>query len=255
MKRIVLLSILIFFATPCLAEKKEDVPEVKLQNIFLTDTSESEDYIEPENIPLKGYAEFVEDSNAIYLTDDNDRFVLNLKVPQKITTSTLADEHEKIFASKAPTIYSKYGAEEYQIMPKDAASNIEHKGLSFGTNMEQEVDYGELEHTATFFTRYNKGRFALSTAYERTICSTYNNYYDNLYVAPELKLNKYMSIKQILTADMTRNRKKNEVVLSVSPLAKTQGDRLNLEVGASQTYEDTNSLIRERIKFNARFKL
>lgn len=255
MKKFLLPAILIMvLILPCNAQN-DDVPEVKLQNIFLTDTTDSEDYIEPENIPLKGYAEFVEDSNAIYLTDDHDRFVLNLKVPQKITTNTLADEHEKIFAANRPIIYSKYGAEEYQISPKDAADNMQLNGLSFGTNMEQEVDYGELEHTATFFTRYDKGRFALSTAYERTICSTYNNYYDNLYIAPELKLNKYMSIKHILTADMTRNRKKNEVVLSVSPLAKTQGDRLNLEVGASQTYDDTNSLVRERLKFNAKFKL
>ena len=33
---------------------------------------------------LKGYAQYVEDSNSIYLKDDNNNFVLNLKNPQKI---------------------------------------------------------------------------------------------------------------------------------------------------------------------------
>lgn len=234
--------------------KKDDIPEVKFQRIFLTDTSEAEDYIEPENIPLKGYAQYIEDSEAIYLMDDNNQFVLNLKVPQKITQQTLHDKHEKIFA-RQPQLYSKYEAEEFQVIPKEGSSIVTQGPISFGTNMTRDVDYGQLEHVATFFTRYDKGRFAINTAYERTIGSTYNNYYDNLYIAPELKLNKYMSIRNTLTADITRERKKNEVVLSVKPLAKKHGDRLNLEVGASQTYDATNALIRKQIKFNTKFKL
>ena len=254
MKKFLLPAVLIMVLTlPCNA-KNDDIPEVKFQRIFLTDTAEAEDYIEPETIPLKGYAQYIEDSEAIYLMDDNNQFVLNLKVPQKITSSSLAAEHEKIFAQK-PIIYSKYEAEEFQVIPKEGSSVVTQGQLSFGTNMGRDVDYGQLEHVATFFTRYDKGRFALNTAYERTIGSTYNNYYDNLHVAPDIMLNKYLSIKNVLTADLTRDRKKNEVVLSVSPLAKKQGDRLNLEVGASQTYDATNALIRKQIKFNTRFKL
>lgn len=248
-----MLAVLIFASLPCFA-KKEEVPEVKLQSIFLTDTSEAEDYIEPENIPLKGYAEYIEDSEAIYLTDENDQFVLNLKVPQKITTTRLSDEHEKIY-DKKPLTYSKYGSEEYLVIPKDANSTVAAgKGVSFGTKMEQEVDYGELEHTTTMFTKYNKGRFSVTTAYERTIGSTYNNYYDSVYVAPELKLNKYLSVKEIFTSQMTLNRKKAELVLSINPLAK-KDDRLNLEFGASQTFYQTSDLIRNRIRFNTIFKL
>ncbi len=244
--------LMLTLSIPCAS--KEELPEVKFQRIFLTDTSEAEDYIEPETIPLKGYAQYIEDSEAIYLTDDNNQLILNLKVPQKISSSSLAEEHKKIFTQN-PMLYSKYGSEEYQISPKDAGEKVEQGSIAFGTNMEQEVDWGELEHTATFFTKYNKGRFAFKTAYERTVGSTYNNYYDSLYVAPELKLNKYLSIKQILTADITKNRKKNEFVLSINPLAKRHEDRLNLELGASQTYDDSNSLIREKFKFNAKFKL
>ncbi len=253
MKKIILLAVLILSFSPCYAHK-ENVPEVKLQSIFLTDTSEAEDYIEPENIPLKGYAEYLEDTEAIYLKDDCNQFVLNLKVPQKISTTRLSDEHEKIHAKK-PVSYSKYGSEEYLVIPKDVKSTVSTgKGVSLGTKMEQEVDYGELEHTTTMFTKYDKGRFSLTTAYKRTIGSTYNNYYDSVYVAPELKLNKYLSIKEIFTSQMTLNRKKAEFVLSINPLAK-KDDRLNLELGASQTYYQTSDLIRNRIRFNTIFKL
>lgn len=252
MKRILLPVMLsIFISIPCFAS---DTPEVKLQNIFLTDTTEAEDYIEPENIPLKGYAEYIEDSEAIYLTDDHNQFVLNLKVPQKITTPTIENLSNTITA-KTPVLFSKYGAEEYQISPKDGTGIVQQGGLSFGTNMEQDVDYGQLEHSATFFTKYNKGCFTFNTAYKRTIGSTYNSYYDNIYVAPELRLNKYISIKQILTADITRDRRKNEFVFTIRPLAKKSEDRLNLEFGASQTYDADNALIRKQLNFNTKFKL
>ena len=134
MRKVLLTTILItLLITPCYAAK-EDVPEVKLQSIFLTDTKDVEDYIEPEDIPLKGYAQYIEDSQAIYLTDDNNQFVLNLKVPQKITTPTLQDKHEGIFA-KRPVQYSKYEAEEFQIIPKEGSGIVTQGPISFGTNM------------------------------------------------------------------------------------------------------------------------
>lgn len=235
---------------PCLAKDKDLV----LPNIFITDTTEAEEYIEPTDITLKGYAEYMEDAEAVYLKDDNDQFVLNLKVPQKITSKKLADEHKKILAEQ-PLVYSKYGAEEYQVMPRGRNSVVSAGGLSFGTSYDQEVDYAELEQTAGFFTKYDIGRFSVKTAYERTIGSADHFYYDNLYVAPEIRLNKVFSIKEVLTADISRNRKKAEIVLSINPLAYTKEDRLNLEFGAGQTYDANNELMRSKIRFNTRFKL
>ena len=63
MKKILITALLILASAPWFAAKDE-VPEVKLQSIFLTDTSDAGDYIEPENIPLKGYAEYIEDAEA-----------------------------------------------------------------------------------------------------------------------------------------------------------------------------------------------
>lgn len=254
MKKVLLVGIFIFITgIPCQAAK-DTMPEVKLQRIFLTDTSEAEDYIEPENIQLKGYAEYIEDSETVYLKDKDDKFVLNLKVPQKISSSSLIKDKSTI-QSKTPVLYSKYGSEEYQVIPKDETSLVKQGEISFGTNMGQEVDFGELKHSANFFTRYDKGNFGVKTAYKRTIGSTYNKYYDSIYVAPEYRLNKFLSIKEVLTADLTYERKKAEVVFAVKPFADKQDDRLNIEFGASQTFDNNNSIIRKKIEFNTRFKL
>lgn len=258
MKRALILMVLItFFTSPCTAKNEElsyDKDLIILPNVFITDTSEAEEYIEPENITLKGYAEYMEDAEAIHLTDEDGQFVLNLKVPQKITSKKLADEHKKI-QNQRPVTYSRFGAEEYKVIPQSKDAIVQAGGLSFGTTFGQEVDYSELEQTAAFFTRYDLGRFSLSSAYERTIGSTYNNYIDSVYVAPEIRLNKFLSVKEVLTSNITYRRKKAELVLSVNPLAHTKDDRLNLEFGAGQTYDDNNNLIRNRIRFGTKFKL
>ena len=127
--------------------------------------------------------------------------------------------------------------------------------LSFGTSIDEEVDYAELEHTATFFTKYKKDNFAITSAYERTIGSTYNNYIDSIYVAPEIKINKILSVKNVLSDNRTYNRKKTELVLSINPLANTKDNRLNFEIGASRTFYEQNNFIRDRIRFSTKFKL
>jgi len=251
-----IICIIAFLSLPCVAKNTElsyDKDLIILPNIFITDISEAEEEIDTDNITLKGYAEYLEDSEAIYLKDDNDQFVLNLKVPQKITSQKLADEHKKI--NKKTANYSKYGGAEYKIAPETRDAIISAGDLSFGTTIDEEVDYAELEHTATFFTKYKKNKFALTSAYERTIGSTYNNYIDTIYIAPEIKINKILSIKEVLSDNRTYRRKKAELVLSINPLANRKEDRLNFEIGASRTYYEQNDFIRDRIRFNTRFKL
>ena len=93
MKRLLLIMIFLILALPTNA--KEPV----FRNIFITDTSEAEEYLIPDSITLKGYAQFLEDSDAIYLKDDDDQFVLNLKKPQKITPEALTSKQDNSFAS------------------------------------------------------------------------------------------------------------------------------------------------------------
>ena len=146
---------------------------IKLQNIYITDTSEAQAELEQDNNVLKGYAEYMENSDAIILKDDDDQFVLNIKVPQKITPKRFADEYPTSLTAK-PLTYSKFGSEEYQITPTGKNAVLSAGGISFGTTFDQDVDLSELEHTAGVFSAYNKGRFKIQTSYKRTIGSTYS---------------------------------------------------------------------------------
>lgn len=237
--------LIIFLSLPCLSYEND---LIILPNIFITDTSEAE----YDNSPLKGYAEYLEDSEAIYLTDSNNQFVLNLKIPQKISAQKFINNNPAI---NKKISYSKYSGAEYKISPVSSDTIVSTGDLLFGTSIDEEVDYSQLEHTATFFTKYKKDRFAITSAYERTIGSTYNNYIDNIYIAPEIKINKILSVKNILSDNRTYNRKKAELVLSINPLANTKDNRLNFEIGASRTFYEQNHFIRDRIRFSTKFKL
>ncbi len=252
MIRVLCIAVLItFLSLPCMAYESD---LIILPNIFITDTSEAEGEIDPDSITLKGYAEFMEDSEAIYLKDVDDQFVLNLKVPQKIGSQKLINGYTPNY-KKQQVSYSKYGGAEYKIAPTSRDAVVSAGDVSFGTTIDEEVDYAELEHTATFFTKYKKNKFALTSAYERTIGSTYNNYIDSIYIAPEYKVNKVLSIKEILSDNRTYNRKKAELVLSINPLANTKDNRLNFEIGASRTIYAENNFVRDRIRFSTKFKL
>ena len=200
---------------------------------------------------LKGYASYDEgEENAVSL--DTDHF-LNIQIQRPYNY-----KGGKYLASKSlsDTIYSKFSTMEYSIKPL-SSSHIKNigSGFSAGTMFNQGIDYAELEQTTGVFSRYDKGRFGLYTAFAKTLNSTNSNYNDNFYISPELKLNQFFTLKEILSADITRNRKKAELVLSINPFGKKDYDRLRIDFGANATFDEDNSLLKNQIKFSTIFKL
>ena len=200
---------------------------------------------------LKGYASYDEgEENAVSL--DTDHF-LNIQIQRPYNF-----KGGKYLASKSLSnaIYSKFSTMEYSIKPL-SSSHIKNigSGFSAGTMFNQGIDYAELEQTTGVFSRYDKGRFGLYTAFAKTLNSTNSNYNDNFYFSPELKLNQYFTLKEILSADITRNRKKAELVLSINPFGKKDYDRLRIDFGANATFDEDNSLLKNQFKFSTIFKL
>lgn len=204
---------------------------------------------------LKGYAEYTEDEeDTISLEDDITDFKeLNIKLPGKIRGSKYIGA--KSIPAYSNLNYSKFSNMEYSIAPLSSRNFRTKGGFSAGTMFNQEIDYAELEASTGVFSRYENKYFAISTAYAKTVNSTNNNYNDNFYFSPELKLNQYFTLKEILSADITRNRKKAEVVLSINPFGRKDPDRLRFELGANATYDDTNALLKNQLKFSTQFKL
>ncbi len=255
----------------------DNVPERPMEN---TDSDENNNYIEDKNntsekdneddavmldmsgendenvvlgaTVLKGYAEYIEDSEAIYLKDDNDNFVINLKTPQKISASKGLD-----LASHSRTKeISKHTNTEYNIAPKTVISSSTKGNFTIGALYDNEVDnIAMLESETGLFTKYEKDKFAVSSSFKKSLNTTYAQDYNTISVTPELKLNSYISLKNTLSADITRNRRSSELIFSLNPFGKKDTDRMRLEAGAKQTYYADTGENKTQVNFSATFKL
>ncbi len=204
---------------------------------------------------LKGYAQYnEEDEDGIALDiTENEKPVLAIKKPQKITSEYFTGV--KSSASLYDNIYTKFDGTEYSIAPLSATTSRSFGGgFSAGTTYSQGIDYGELEQSSGIFSKYQYKNFAISTSYAKTVNSTNNTYNDNFYIIPEVKLNQYFTLKNIFSADTVKKRKKAEVILSLNPFGNKDYDRMRLEFGASETYDDMNNLMKSQFKFSTNFK-
>ncbi len=203
---------------------------------------------------LHGYAEYFDDEeNAISLDlPENEYLVLNIKKPVAIEGKYFG------YLQSSPSLfdnnYTKYNGSEYSISPISGSSSKSVGGFSAGATYSQGIDYGELEQSSGIFTKYQYKRFSISTSYAKTVNTTNNTYNDNFYIMPELKLSQYFTIKNILSADTVKKRKKAEVVLSVNPFGNKDFDRLRLEFGASGTYDEVNNAFKNQLKFSTMYK-
>lgn len=205
---------------------------------------------------LHGYAEYnEEDENAITLDNsDNDKNKLHIKRPVKITSEDYTDLKSNPLKLESYK-YSKYKAPEYSISPLSSKNYRQVGGFSAGTIYDQGISYGELEQSSGVFSKYQYKNLGLSLSYVKTVNTTNNNYNDNFYFAPEWRLNQYLTLKEILSADVTKNRQKTELILSINPFGLKDTDRMNLEFGVNQTYYLDDSTTKNQFMFSTNFKL
>ena len=238
------------------ADTSGEIPEYEITaSNTQYDEEDYDDVGDMYSYVLKGYAEYnEEDANAISLDiPDDEVLVLYIKPPLHVGEKyfTGLQSSPSLFDKN---IYSKYSGSEYSIAPITASTSKSIGGFSAGTTYSQGIDYGELEQSSGIFTKYQYKRFALSTSYAKTVNSTNNNYNDNFYIIPEIRLNQYLLLKNIFSADTVKRRKKAEVVLSINPFGKKDYDRLRLELGASETYDEMNSLLKGQFRFSTNYR-
>lgn len=206
------------------------------------------------NYVLHGYAEFFDDEENTVVLDlpENEYLVLHIKKPVAVEGKYFG------YLQYSPSLfnnnYSKYNGTEYSIAPVSGTTEKKVGGFSAGATYSQGIDYGELEQSSGIFTKYQYKKFAISTSYAKTVNTTNNNYNDNFYIIPELRLSQYFAIKNILSADTVKKRKKAEIILSINPFGKRDYDRLRLEFGASKTYDEINNAFKNQLKFSTMYK-
>ena len=284
MKRAILLLLIIILLSPAsYSANKKMMPttsdgENLLPNIFIyampdDDTKEFNEnlveYKEPEanqdgdtimleeeNVTLgattlKGYAQFIEDDAAIHLKDNDNNYILNIKTPQKISS-----EKGLNLTGTPQKQIQQYQDAEYMIAPSTIKSSGKAGNFTFGATYGSEIDSAAMLETETgLFTKYEKNRFALSSSVKKSLNTTYALDYNTISIAPEFKLNDYMSLKNVLSADVTRNRNSTKFVFTLNPFGKKDHDRVELELGAKQTvYMDTD-FTKTEFSFSTNFKL
>jgi hypothetical protein len=112
-----------------------------------------------------------------------------------------------------------------------------------------------LEEETGLFTKYQKSKFSVSSTFKKSLNTTYAKDYNTISVAPEYKLNDYMSLKNVLSADITRNRRSSKLIFSINPFGSKDKDRLLLEFGAKQTIYLDNDTTKTEFSFSTTFKL
>lgn len=235
-------------------KKNKEVPasDVQQDNVF---EPQEEEPVVLNATTLKGYAEYVEDAEDVYLMDDHTQFTLNLKTPQKVISQKIVDDNKIV--PKMDEIYSisKFKGEEYSISPTSRNVTVKDGGWSAGTTFSSGISTSQLENTTGLFTRYENKHFAITSAYAKNNMTTRGLTTDSFYVVPEFRLNSIFAVQEVLSADITRNRRSSELVLSVNPLGKKGIDRMNFEVGAKQTFDMNSGDMWSQFRFSTKFKL
>ena len=268
MKKI-LLIIFLALIIPHYAVCEDLTEDLQMQPVYVEDSSlpsevqvnlkqkienneESEDILLPEDVIENEYAPSVNFNSA-----DSTPTVINLKTPQPIKAKSFKEYKIGNVQTVDPTRYlrtSKYSTQEYSIAPLTSGVVKKSGKFSYGTIFSSEIDTAQLENSTKVFTRYETEKYAFSTTFSKTEATNYGGTRSSLYLAPELKLGKGFSIKDVMRGDIETTKKKNEIVLIYKPPSLANTNSLQFEIGAGQSfYENADS--RSTFRFSTSFKL
>ncbi len=203
---------------------------------------------------LKGYAEYIDGINDVYLKDDQDKFTFNIKKPQRLESSSINLQKSGVFQQKYLDV-SKFNNEEYKISSNKASLSEKIGSFEIGTRYGTDLDTSQLEYTSGLFAKYTYKKASLSTGHSRTLGTNKGTYSDSFTLEPSYKINEIFSIREKLSANMTYNIKSAELILSVTPFAKRGDDRLNFELGAKQSFNQQNEMYKSQFRFSTVFKM
>jgi len=261
MKKIILATLILLFSCQiCLAD---EVAAEETDNIFTNDPQtnvELHGYLEYDDIPEDTI--YLEDQvesqqNTVYLKSPTSTNGLNLKAPAKIgSQSLITSSIKKIPMTNVHRFdsASKFSTSEYSIIPVSGSYSVKSGGMTFGTTYNAAVDSTGGNYSTGIFTKYDTKHFAFKTAFSKSTQGGYDSYNDKILFAPELKLTKRLSILDVIQTDMLQVNRSNEVVLRYSPPMKKHADEVELEVGAGQSFYESN-FINSSLRFSTRFKL
>ena len=203
---------------------------------------------------LKGYAEYNEEEENSITLDNADESISTIKIkkPSKVETTDFSN----LSITPQKGNYFSYTAPEYSITPVSNKKYKQFGKFKAGAVYGQEIFYAELEQSSGIFSSYDfNNKFSVSTSYLKTINSTNNDYNDNFYFSPSYKINQYLTVSESLSADISKERKKADISLSINPFGNKDDDRLLFIFGASQTRYNDGRTPKNKFSFTTKIKL
>lgn len=234
-----------------LADNNDEEDEENNDSISLLENYQIDDMYSDV---LKGYAEYnEEEENSITLDNANESILtIKIKKPSKVETTDFSN----LSITPQKGNYFSYTAPEYSITPVSNKKYKQFGKFKAGAVYGQEIFYAELEQSSGIFSSYDfNNKFSVSTSYLKTINSTNNDYNDNFYFSPSYKINQYLTVSESLSADISKERQKADVSLSINPFGNKDEDRLLFIFGASQTRYNDGRTPKNKFSFTTKIKL
>lgn len=127
------------------------------------------------------------------------------------------------------------------------------KDTSVGATYSTTEKSGEMKDSVSVYSKYQKEHFGVTTAYsqDRDTYRAEGAGAGTVSVAPEVALNKHVKLKNVYSENMSNNQQKNELVLSITPF---KDDRMDLDLGAGQTFSTTNQPAKSQINIGTKFR-
>ena len=148
------------------------------------------------------------------------------------------------------TDYSKTNPNEKRSATVGGKKKV--KDVSFGTKSTFTTTSDSCTESNTIYTEYEKKKFKLNSGYTTNVKQNQENSdKGSLFVAPEYKFNKHVSIQNQNSANLNDNSKKTELRLNVQPM---KDDRMNMGVGVGQKFSGSSAPSSSQVNFSTNFK-
>lgn len=211
---------------------------------------------------LQGFLEFNEPSelesekNAVHLDSGDISKNINFTNPKKIISKSLLGSKKPIFTPMGSELSaaSRFSSQEYMINPISTSYSQKVGKFTFGTVYNASLDSASTNYTTSVFSKFEGKRFAFSTAFAKDTNLNESTFGDKIYIIPELKLTKRLSLLNVMQTDVNQINKKSEMVLRYTPNLKNRADDVQFEVGAGQTFYN-DDYVKSSLRFSTKFKL
>lgn len=190
--------------------------------------------------------------DTVYLKINDDKNKTTVKYPNYNYNKTIDIQTNNTTEDTLEKILFYNEDERFKTKSFSKSTEKTFGNTSFGTKYSSDVKPENMSSSLTLFSKYKKDKFSLSSAYKQSQTFTDKKGVPGVFsITPEYKLNDYFTLQNVYSSNFSNNQKKNEFILSVSPM---KNDRMNLDIGAGQVYYNDNRPSSSQFNFSTRFK-